>query len=392
MDPKNNKETIRIKELIVGYLTGSLTGEEEKELISALGENPEYRHLLSEFLHAWQIASFAQPQNDNLLKLKWNKLKQRIESSLLAAKFSLHTFLNDKRAVRIALCGVAAGVLLFITFLVLLPKRGNKLPERQDLCFSINTPNGTRSEITLSDGTKVWLNAGSILEYSAAYNVNSREVTLNGEAFFQVATNKKKPFVVKASGLNITAYGTAFNVKAYPEDRTITATLVEGKIKVEGVDREQKRFAYVLEPNQNVVIEKDPLPSGKEQMTGTDKTKPAAGHELVIPVYRKIHLNEQVNTIAYTSWKDKRWVLEKESLRDLVVSLERRYNIKIHFESKELENLNFTGIIQNETFEQVLKILQLTAPICYELSPGEARIYADSVRLSKFRNLMNSSQ
>lgn len=388
---ENNIE--RIEELITGYLAGSISDEEEIVLLSLLRNNPKYRQLFTEARQTWQITAFAQHSDPGILESQWNKLKKRIQPSAPVTFIPVHSLSGNKRIIRMFLAGTAAAVVIFLSsLLVFLPQHNKGQSKDQSSHFTINVPNGTRSEITLTDGTRVWLNAGSILEYAPDYNLNSREVKLCGEAFFDVVSNKNKPFIVKTSGISITAYGTSFNVKAYPEERTITATLVEGKIKVEGTNRDKKKFAFVLAPNQNVVIEKDPLPVQPEETPGSEKNIASNQHKLIPPEYKSIRLNEQINTLPYISWKDKRWVIEKESLDDLIVSLERRYNIKIIFDARELRNFTFTGIIQNETFEQVLKILQLTAPIKFELSPGEAHIYADSERLTKFRTLMNESQ
>lgn len=387
----NEKEIVKIKELIAGYLAGSLSDDEENTLLFFVRSNPEYHQLLAKTLEAWQTASLIQHSDSEILESQWNKLEKRIKNSARNTSFPDYLLPGNKLTVRIFLTGIAAAVVLFIGF-IFLSKPDNVESKDQPMHFTVNVPNGTRSEITLTDGTRVWLNAGSILEYTPDYNLNTREVKLCGEAFFQVVTNKKKPFVVKTFGLSITAFGTAFNVKAYPDEQTITATLVEGKIKVEGTNRDKKKFTYVLTPNQNVVIEKDPLPAHSEVPTGSEKIHAENQQKLIQPVYRSIRLNEQINTLPYISWKDQRWIIEKESLNDLIISLERRYNVKISFNAQELKNFSFTGIIQNETFEQVLKILQLTAPIKFDLAPGEARIYTDPERLTQFRTLMNNSQ
>lgn len=391
---ENNENDIeRIKELIGGYLAGSLSDEEENVLLISVRNNAEYRRLFAEAQQAWQVAALAQPPDPGILESQWDKLKNRIQPSARNISSLMHSLSGSKRTIRILLTGAAAVIVLLIgSVFLFLSKHSEMMPKDQPLHFTVNVPNGTRSEITLTDGTRVWLNAGSILEYAPDYNLNSREVKLCGEAFFQVVTNKNKPFIVKTSGISITAFGTSFNVKAYPDDRTITATLVEGKIKVEGTKPDKKKFAYILAPNQNVVIEKDPLPVQREEKPGNEKDDAANQQKLIPPVYKSIRLNEQINPLPYISWKDKRWVIEKESLNDLIVSLERRYNVKISFDAQELRNFTFTGIIQNETFEQVLKILQLTAPIKYDLAPGEARIYADQERLTHFRTLMSNSQ
>ena len=92
---------------------------------------------------------------------------------------------------------------------------------------------GSRAQFTLSDGTAVTLNAGSKLKYDNRFGIKDRIVQLEGEGYFKVAKDTKRPFIVKTSHLNVMALGTAFNVKAYSDDKTIETTLVEGSVKIE---------------------------------------------------------------------------------------------------------------------------------------------------------------
>jgi fe2+-dicitrate sensor, membrane component len=94
--------------------------------------------------------------------------------------------------------------------------------------FTVEAPQGTRSHITLYDGTQVWLNAGSTMSYTSDFNNTSRDIHLSGEAYFEVAYNEKLPFRVKARGCTLTVLGTRFNVSAYDEDPTVQAALIEG--------------------------------------------------------------------------------------------------------------------------------------------------------------------
>lgn len=249
-------------------------------------------------------------------------------------------------------------------------------------------PQGSKSHLVLPDGSNVWLNAGSRLTYDDNFNRNERIVKLEGEAFFKVTSNKKKPFIVETSHLNVKAYGTAFNVKSYPDDNEIVTTLVEGKVTVEGT---RKEFTYSLEPNQNMTYIKslniimDYSPESKAESKETE--------EPVVPLksVKRVKVDKHIKTKLYTSWKDENWIIEGERLKDFATDLERRYNTKIEFGSEEIKGYRFTGTIQNETLEQVLEILRMTAPIKYEVGKGWVRWEIDPDLKDKYKELLKKN-
>ena len=114
---------------------------------------------------------------------------------------------------------------------------------------------GSRTHLTLPDGTMVWLNAGSRLSYGKNYNTATREVNLTGEAFFDVAHNTQKPFLIHTARIDVQVLGTSFNVKSYPTDRTTEATLIRGSIEVSIKDRPSEKI--ILRPDEKLVVAND---------------------------------------------------------------------------------------------------------------------------------------
>jgi ferric-dicitrate binding protein FerR (iron transport regulator) len=233
---------------------------------------------------------------------------------------------------------------------------------------SIHTPLGAKTKIMLPDSSAIWLNAGSSLKYSHEFGIRNREVHLSGEAYFDVHHNPSIQFLVKTSELTITSYGTAFNVKSYPDEGTIETTLIEGSIGITRSSIEDKRKDEVLlEPNQRVVY---------YRKTNTMKTAQAASETDKVPVPTTPEPKEQkttyliskgIDTKEYTSWKDGTIFISSETLSELAVKLERKYNVKIHFGSEALKNLRFTGSLENETVEQVIHAIGIAANIEYEI-------------------------
>jgi ferric-dicitrate binding protein FerR (iron transport regulator) len=236
---------------------------------------------------------------------------------------------------------------------------------------SITTPFGAKSKITLPDSTIIWLNAGSSLKYSNEFGIKNREVHLTGEAFFDVFHNPSIHFLVKTTELNIKSYGTSFNVKSYPDEGTIETTLIEGSIGITRSSLENKRKDEVLlGPNQRVVYHrKSKTMETKETTQTADETvedQAPSPHE---PMEQKTTylISKGIDTAEYTAWKDGTIFISSETLKELAVKLERKYDVKIRFESEALLSLRFTGSIENETVEQVINAIGIAAQIDYEI-------------------------
>jgi ferric-dicitrate binding protein FerR (iron transport regulator) len=247
----------------------------------------------------------------------------------------------------------------------------------------IAAPLGAKSNITLPDGTKVWLNAGSKIVYNTSFDQKDRVVSLTGEAYFHLKTNPNKPFIVKTSDMMVRALGTRFNVKAYPDEKTITATLEEGKIDVQMNNSTEDQPKIILKPNENIVFIKGPI-----HKPAPDRTieKPKADKAMVAE--DKVELQQNVKTVLFTSWKEERWIIEGEPLSSLVPKLERRFNLKIIFASNDLKKYKFTGTIQNETVEQIMKALCFTAPLEFTIEKDTITLNLNQQLREKFTKVI----
>lgn len=204
-------------------------------------------------------------------------------------------------------------------------------------------PAGARYQLQLSDGTKVWMNARSALEYPVAFSSQSRLVKLSGEAYFEVKENPSVPFVVEANDYKIVVHGTSLNISAYAEDNYIQTTLVTGALEVE--DREGT--AYKLNPGQMAMI----------------------SHE-----NQDVSI-ENVDTKFFTSWRNGILHFNKISLKELAIKLERWYDVDINFGSAYTADLLFSGAMENSrdiTF--ILKLISQAANVEYEISDKQILI------------------
>ncbi|HBL75793.1 MAG: hypothetical protein A2W90_04640 [Bacteroidetes bacterium GWF2_42_66] len=192
----------------------------------------------------------------------------------------------------------------------------------------IVVPMGQMTQINLSDGSKIWLNSGSVFKYPTEFDRSSREVFIDGEAFMEVARDKHKPFVVNAEKFSVEVLGTSFNVSAYSSDDRASVTLVEGSVLLRSED---KKWNKTLLPGQSAELQQGNIPE-----------------------------IDDVNTDFYTSWKDGRIVFRKEKLDEIAKKMERWYNVEIRFKEDELKDLVFSGtFLKYKPVEQVFRSLSI---------------------------------
>ena len=200
---------------------------------------------------------------------------------------------------------------------------------------------GKKSMIVLSDGTKVWLNAGSQLIYPAVFYGKIRQVTLIGEAFFDVTKNPQNPFLVRASDVSVQVLGTRFDVSAYPDDKIVQTVLEEGKVNLKYSEKGILGREYVVEMHPN-------------QMVEFDKTSGESSSKLV-------------DVSKYVSWKDGMLEFEKVDLGRALMQVERFYNVKIHLSDPEIGTYKLSGKLDlKDEPEEVLNVIKLTVPIDWQ--------------------------
>jgi ferric-dicitrate binding protein FerR (iron transport regulator) len=223
---------------------------------------------------------------------------------------------------------------------------------RKSTC-EVVTRNGSKTNLLLPDGTTVWLNAGSRLTYDSLYGNELREVTLSGEGFFDVVKNPQKPFIIHTGKINIRVLGTIFNVKSYPEEKTIETSLIRGSIEVSFADSSSKRI--ILLPNQKLIFKKEEMAQNKT--AGHTETAPDAG---LIKIDR-LNPTGSDNSIAETGWMQNRLIFNDISFKQLAIEMERKYGVSISLMDEGLDTLHFTGSFQNESVLKALDALRLTS-------------------------------
>ncbi|WP_333626293.1 FecR domain-containing protein [Sphingobacterium siyangense] len=209
------------------------------------------------------------------------------------------------------------------------------------LILELATPLGGIYQITLPDGTKVWLNAGSSLKYPMSFAKNERRVRLEGEAFFEVTKDSARPFKVLSKGQEIEVLGTAFNVNAYPDNTAIKTTLVNGKVKLSN-DKRYSEAIYLLPGQQSTNTN-----NGKIQLANVD-------------------------TAPFTAWKEGLFYFDETPLSDALQQIGRWYNVEVKYKG-EVPQTHFYGRIKrSKPLRDVLDVLE-EGGLRFELSKSDEK-------------------
>ncbi len=362
--------------LISRRLSGEASAAELEELETFLDLYPEKNELVS-ILHSYFEARPAETQESPFLD---PDLEERFMSmSLKVPADNSGDSPGDKGRIIpfkkwLYAAAAVAGILLLGGATYFLSERSTAPAKPRPLAGNevIARP-GARTRLVLPDGTLVWLNSGSKLNYQPDFNTRSREVILEGEAFFDVVKNPAHPFIVHAASIDIKVLGTSFTVKSYPQDETIETTLLHGAIEVTRQDNPSTP-RVILKPNEKLIFIKHlPLSSAPSPTMGPVglSASPAIPGISVSPIAKNIPDSDKVET----SWMYNKLVFNGDSFKELAQKMERWYNVRITLKDEGLNKYRFGGEFDNETVKEALNALQLTAKFTYIIKGNEIELY-----------------
>lgn len=250
-----------------------------------------------------------------------------------------HFYLNFSRVAAILL------IPLTVAFYLLgLNQHNNNITASQN---TVNVPLGATSNFILPDGTEVMLNSGSKLTYPMSFeSKDNRTVALNGEGYFRVKKDKKKPFMVNMNGLDVKVTGTTFNARAYEDETNVVVALAEGSVLL-GDTEQEKSFENMkgLKPNDVAVFNKNT---------------------------RKMELIQNADLTKYLAWTHGLTVFDNDPIQTVIEKLEKLYNVEVIISDKELLNYRLTATFTGEPLEQALNIISLSSSVnCQILSDGK---------------------
>ena len=306
-----------IKLLAFRYFEGKTSPENAKELFSFLKEGDSNPSLFRKWEDEWLTSLEFKPE----LNERWEKIKLANRNSEFIKKS-----VPVVRSYRNYIYAAASIVLLIIGSIVALISIHNR---QQEQYFTLETPLGQKSKITMPDGSLVWLNSGSALTYSNKYGKGNRKVKLSGEAYFEVKKGLKK-FIVQINGCSITVKGTKFNVSAYSDDQLLTTTLLEGRVE----------FNYML---------------------GSLEMAPGETMELNL---KTNSIARKKNRQSINAWTRNRLEYDNIELEELLKKLSREYARTILLESDSLKKQSFSiSINTNKDLTDVLNAIAEIIPI-----------------------------
>ena len=335
------EENKHIDELIANYLTEGLDKnalDELKTWIAASAENQQYFIRQREI---WFSAVSREAASVYDKDKAFENFRNRVESQKEIQSTSRRGFSLS------ALWRYAAVVAIIIAVGCISYWQGEVNVKDTFADISVEAPLGSKTKLYLPDGTLVWLNAGSRMTYSQGFGVDNRKVELEGEGYFEVKRNEKIPFFVKTKDLQLQVLGTKFNFRDYPEDHEVVVSLLEGKVGLNNLLREEKEA--VLSPDERAVLNK-------------------ANGLLTV---------ESVTASNASQWTDGYLFFDEELLPDIAKELERSYNVKIHIANDSLKTLRFYGnfVRREQNIQEVLEALASTEKMQYKIEERNITIY-----------------
>ncbi|MCT4648417.1 MAG: DUF4974 domain-containing protein [Carboxylicivirga sp.] len=316
---------------------------------------PDEQDDFADFSNQWINEHSGTHVPDEIIDANWQSFyKNYVEPEIndQPLKIKRDWLMNFRQMAAVFLLGAILSMSLFMAYTWIKP---------DDITVqTIKVPNGAQSDITLPDGSKVRLNSGSTISYASNYNDEVREVKLLGEAFFVVEKNPQKPFVVNTKALDVKAYGTEFIVTAYGDEPVVEATLLEGVISVQSKNEISANSKEIyLKPNQRMIYT---LPKEGININASEGNG-------------KYLLYKNIDSKGITAWLNNELYLKNEPLTNLVKRLERKYNVLIQLNDESMKELKFSGLLKDQTIEQVLLALKLTSSIDYKIKNREVWLF-----------------
>jgi transmembrane sensor len=321
-------------ELITKYLANSASPDETLEVLKWVETSEENKQLFADLKNAWALANMVsypdQITRNKDLELILRKIKKNLNIDHRNVSFFNHEILKNLQRIAATIL-ITAGIVGYFGYRI--------WSKPQPIAFNVlSVPAGQFAQLTLGDGTKIWLNSKSILTYPSQFSGSNREIKLNGEAFFEVSPNKEKPFIVKTKELDVAVLGTDFDVSAYQNDRNINVTLVNGSV--------------------NLLNKKD----------NSEIAKLKPGEQASYSISKNTISISSVETQLYTSWRTGQIKFRKMSFEEIAKRLSRNYNIEFKFENANMLSTTYNGsFYKYESLDQILKIMQANSHFNYTI-------------------------
>ncbi|WP_341837381.1 FecR domain-containing protein [Chitinophaga pollutisoli] len=346
----------RIWELLAKKFSHEISDHERLELEELL---KAYQHDFeqSELLQAAYDLKAVSPEDDGALERSEMRLRRMLVETAVEAEPETEATPAEemrkpshiRRFSRYYIAGlvnVAAIALIFVWPLVF---------SEGPLYNKINTERGAKTTVHLPDGSVVTLNSGSRLSYNKDFGVKNRDIKLEGEAYFDVVKNANMPMLVSAGNVEVKVLGTTFNVKAYPEDSVVEASLFTGAIQL--MSEKDPERVILLRPREKVTI------SRQQDIIAA----PVAARGETVSL-KQMLFNRADSSFDETAWMQNKLVFKAVRFRDVANELQRKFNTDIQFNDAKFQDIRITGTFAEENIQEIIQALQETIPFQYTIS------------------------
>lgn len=355
----------RIWLLISLKINGEATKEELDELGVLLKQNPELAATVDDLQRLWKKRHKAtSEETEDAFARHYQRLNKIISAGVtgpelkIKEKTVLRNLAANKKVFRFWWAAAAAAVFIIWFF-----ARGIGDTSSKAIDNAVSTNAGYKAHIDLPDGSKVWLNGDSKITYKGDLKGKTREVFLSGEAFFDIAKDKSRPFIIHTRTINLKVLGTAFNVRSYENDKETETALVHGSIEVTLLNNPDKKI--ILTPGEKLLVKN----SLTADTLSKDKKSEVTDEDAPIAVLAKMRYYGTDSSIVETSWTKNRLVFYDEGLDKIALNLERWFNVSILIKEDQLKKEKYTATIEEgDKLEEVLEALKAAEGFHYSIN------------------------
>lgn len=337
---KMNYKDIPYKEL-ARYIRQEATDSEIRIAEDWINMSDANRQLFNRFIDEWTYIlepeeRYIYPSRNKIWQNIQNKIQQQVQVTIPSRTYSKYTLIK--------ITGIAAAITLLLsvvsTYFIKSYIDSNEMAAAQTI---METTQGQKSQVILPDGTKVWLNSGSQLTYTGNFNQKAREVTLIGEAFFEVAKDSGKKFIVKTSSIDVVVTGTSFDVAAYNDDNDISVSLLQGSVLL----ADKKGITLTnLKPDERAIVSKQ---------------------NLRLSVFKD-------DAETYRAWMHDQLIFYNADINKVAKTLERWYGVDIKMTYPMNSHKRYTFSVKTESLRELLELMNKITPIEYTINGKEVDI------------------
>jgi transmembrane sensor len=358
--------------LISLKISGEATKSELEELELLLRQNSELATTVDDLQRLWKKSHKAvSEETEDAFARHFQRLNKIMPAAgvieperKIKEKAVLQNFAANKKLYRFWWAAAAASVFIIWFF-----ARSSEGTSSKAIDNTVSTNAGYKASVNLPDGSKVWLNGDSKITYDGDFKGKTRELFLSGEAFFDIAKDKTRPFIIHTRTINLKVLGTAFNVRTYENDKETEATLVHGSIEVTLRNNPDKKI--ILQPGEKLLVKNSSAGDSLSKYKNLEVTE----EDEPIAILTKMRYYGNDSSIVETSWTKNRLVFYDERLDKIALNLERWFNVSVVIKEEQLKQGKYTATIEEgDKLEEVLEALKATEGFHYSINNKEVII------------------